>query len=57
MVKGGTIMEEKQPATIPYFAHEGEMYRMERINKRLQITCCIMAAAVVLSNVAWLIFR
>ena len=50
-------MEEKQPATSPYFAHEGEMYRMERINKRLQITCCIMAAAVVLSNVAWLIFR
>lgn len=50
-------MEEKRPVTIPYFCHEGEMYRMERINKRLQILCCIMAGALLISNAAWMIFR
>ena len=48
---------EKKPAEIPYFLHEGEMCRLERINKRLQIACCIAVAAIVLSNAAWILIK
>lgn len=46
---------EKQPAQIPYYVHEGEMWRQERKAKRLAIACGIIAAALVASNAAWII--
>ena len=35
---------QQKPATVQYFVHEGIMVHMERINKRLTVLCCIMAA-------------
>lgn len=32
--KGGREMEERRPDSVPYIAHESEMTRMERVNKR-----------------------
>ena len=40
--------------SIPYFAHEGMMVRMERTIKRLWIALIIVAAMMFASNAAWL---
>lgn len=48
-------MNEKEMAQIPFYAHEGEVTRLERINKRLWIAVLIVFAAFVLSNLAWII--
>ena len=47
--------ENKTPVNIPYFVHEGEIARQEQTIKRMQILCGIMAAAIVLSNIAWIL--
>ena len=41
-------------AMIPYFAHEGEMARMERVIKRLWITVILLIVLLVGTNGAWL---
>lgn len=41
-------------AMIPYFAHEGEMARMERVVKRLWITVVLLIVLLVGTNGAWL---
>ena len=38
---------------IPYFLHEGEVARMERIKRRLIILDVIVGALLILSNSAW----
>lgn len=42
---------------IPYFVHEGEMVRMERIVKRLWITVILLIILLVATNGAWLYFE
>lgn len=42
---------------IPYFAHEGEMARMERANKRLWIVILVLIVCLIGSNVAWLYYE
>lgn len=44
-------------ATIPYFAHEGEMNRMERTNKRLWIVIIILIVALLGTNAGWLVYE
>ena len=46
-------MNEDKTAMIPYFAHEGEMVRMERMNKRLWILCIILILLLAGSNAWW----
>lgn len=43
--------------TIPYFAHEGEMSRMERANKRLWIIIIILIVALIGTNAGWLYYE
>lgn len=50
-------MSNKEMAQIPFYAHEGEVTRLERINKRLWIAVLIVFAAFVLSNLAWIIYE
>ena len=52
MVKGGTRMENKQPASVQFFVHEAIMCRMERTITRMQILCGIMAAVTALTIAA-----
>lgn len=47
----GGIMEEK---TIPYFAHEGIVAKMERANRRLWILCIILILLLAGTNGAWI---
>jgi len=44
-------------AMIPYFVHESEMTRMEKINKRWFIAFLIVFLAFVGTNVGWLIYE
>ena len=41
--------------TISYFAHEGEMARAERTQRRLWIASMVLSVALVASNAAWVI--
>ena len=49
-------MEEKM-ATIPYFAHEGDMNRLERANKRMFILVLVLIIALIGSNAGWIYFE
>jgi len=44
----------KDDITIPYIAHEADMARLERSNKRLWLLCVILVVLLIGSNVAWL---
>lgn len=45
------------PAAVPYFVHEAEMYRAERLNGRLWILCILLVCTLVLSNMAWVVYE
>lgn len=47
----------KDVAQIPFYAHEGEVTRLEKINKRLWIAVLVIFAAFVVSNLAWIIYE
>ena len=42
--------DTKKPVTISYFSHEAELYRMERINRRLVILCVLSMIAVLIAG-------
>lgn len=46
-----------KPDTISYFAHESIVARMERQIKRMFILCIIIFAALILSNIAWIVYE
>ena len=43
--------------TVDYYVYEGDMARMERINKRMYIISFILFVAVIGTNVAWYILK
>ena len=47
--------DERKPASIPYFTHEGELARMERANHRLFIVIVVLMLALILSNAVWVL--
>ena len=49
--------KDREVCTIPYFAHEGEMSRMERIVSRLIVVIILLIVLLVGSNVAWVIYE
>lgn len=46
----------RDAATIPYFAHEGMVDRLDRINRRLLIALIIAVVMLFASNALWLYF-
>lgn len=46
--------EQKKLETIPYFAHEGDMARMERTVRRLWVAVLVAITLIFASNLAWL---
>ena len=40
--------------TIPYYAHEGIVARMERMNRRLWILCIVLIVLLAATNGAWI---
>lgn len=50
--------EENTKATIPFYVHEGELERMERINKRMIIILALETVILILHfMVLFVIFR
>lgn len=43
--------------TVDYLVHEGDMVRMERINRRMYIIAILLFVAVIGTNVAWYILK
>lgn len=51
----GVRMDKEK--TIPYFAHEGIVARMERANRRLWILCIVLILLLAGTNGAWVYFE
>lgn len=48
------VMDNKD---VPYIVHEGDMARMERINKRLWIVVIMLILLLIASNTVWLMYE
>ena len=51
------MTDEKDLVQIPYFCHEGEMNRLERVNRRYFVIILILILILVGSNVAWMLYE
>lgn len=51
------LSEQEKMEMIPYFVHEGEMTRMERLNKRWFIAFLIVLAMLFATNIGWVIYE
>ena len=52
IITQGVLMDNEK--TIPYYAHEGVVARMERMNRRLWILCIILIVLLAVTNGAWI---
>ena len=52
-----TLSEEQKTVQIPYYLHEGEMTRLERLNKRWFISFLIVLAMLFITNAGWIIYE
>lgn len=52
-----SLTDEQKSVQIPYYLHEGEMNRMERINKRLRTILIIVFIAFVVTNAGWIAYE
>lgn len=48
---------QKEPESVPYMVHEGDMARMERSNKRLWIVIILLILLLVGSNLCWIYYE
>ena len=49
--------EDRTAASIPYYAHEGSMARMERTNRRLWILILVLILALIGTNAGWIYYE
>lgn len=52
IITQGVLMDNEK--TIPYYAHEGIVARMERSNRRLWILCIVLIVLLAVTNGAWI---
>ena len=50
-------MNNEKIIIVPYIVHEGEMARMERMNRRLWIVILVLIAALIVTNAAWIYYE
>ena len=51
------MSEKENAAMIPYYVHEGEMSRMERLNKRWFIAFLIAIIMLFVTNAGWIYYE
>ena len=51
------LTEEQKSASVPYYMHEGEMYRLERLNKRWFVCFLIVLGMLFVTNAGWVIYE
>jgi len=52
-----TLSDDQKTVSIPYYIHEGEMYRVERLNKRWFIAFMIVLFMLFGTNLGWVIYE
>lgn len=57
MSENMALNEEQKAAVIPYYVHEGEMNRLERLNKRWFISFLIVLVMLFVTNAGWIIYE
>ena len=50
------LSDEQKTVSIPYYVHEGEMYRVERLNKRWFIAFVVVLVMLFVTNAGWIIY-
>ncbi len=50
-------MADEKAVMIPYYVHEGEMNRLERVNKRWFILFIIVLSMLFITNAGWIIYE
>ena len=50
-------VEEQNSVMIPYYVHECEMARMERVNKKWFISFLIVLIVLFITNAGWIIYE
>lgn len=51
------LSNDQQAVSIPYYLHEGEMYRLERINRRIWILLIVLVIALIGTNAGWIVYE
>ena len=51
------LSQEAKAVSIPYYVHEGEMTRMDRINKRWFAAFMIVLVMLFVTNIGWIIYE
>ena len=51
------LSDEQKTVSIPYYVHEGEMFRVERLNKRWFIAFMIVLFMLFGTNLGWVIYE
>lgn len=51
------LNEEEKAVQIPYYLHEGEMFRLERLNKRWFIAFLVVLIMLFVTNGAWIAYE
>ena len=51
------LNDEQKAVSIPYYLHEGEMFRLERLNTRWFIAFLIVLVMLFVTNGAWVIYE
>ena len=51
------LNNEQKAVQIPYYLHEGEMFRLERLNKRWFIAFMIVLVMLFVTNGAWIAYE
>lgn len=51
------VPKEQSTLTMPYVAHQEDMARSERTNKRLYLVVILLIAALLATNSAWIIYE
>lgn len=51
------LNDQQKSAQIPYYVHEMEMTRLDRINKRLWIILIVIFLAFVGTNAGWIVYE
>lgn len=52
---GGDVMEDKAPANIPYFAHEGAMMHYNHANKRMLVALIAVCVTFILTIIIFVV--
>lgn len=51
------LNEEQRAVSIPYYLHEGEMTRLERLNKKWFIAFLVVLVMLFVTNGAWVVYE